>query len=346
MSMKFEGTEFDLIRYIKKKTESIGFIDPDGAVGIGDDAAIFKGFEGFGAISSDMLVEGVDFEFEWANPHSLGVKALEVSLSDIAAMGARPQYSLLSLAIPERLFTEEFLSQFVDGYVFSANRSSIRLIGGDISKTTGPLVVDSTVLGKTTRSPILRSGAKAGDLIYVSGELGGAAGGLELLKKGFESNDPVSTSIVRRQLEPQAKVELGMALGNSAGISSMIDISDGLCGDLYHLLEASRTGAEIDLESIPIQAGIGDLIGQGRITGEYLGESPDGIALDRWMALAGGEDFELLFTVTPENESELIASLERSSVTKIGTITNEMYRAVARKGLHLIELPTSSFTHF
>ncbi len=344
--MKFRGNEFDLIRYIKERVESTALNFLDETIGIGDDSAVFKGFDGFGSISSDLLVEGVDFEFTWAKPYSVGIKALEVSLSDIAAMGSKPEYSLLSLAIPDRLFTEDFLSQFVDGYLFSAKRSGIRLIGGDISRTNGPLIVDSTVLGRSTRSPILRGGAKVGDSIYVSGELGGAAAGLELLKKECDPIGATTAALVRRQLEPRARVELGIRLGSSKGISSMIDISDGLCGDLYHLLEASGTGAEIGLESIPVQAGIDELIGQCQIVGEYLGELPLGISLDQWFALSGGEDFELLFTVSPDSESELIALLEKDSVTKIGKITGQKLRAVAKAGLDSIDLPSSSYMHF
>jgi thiamine-monophosphate kinase len=345
MSIKFEGNEFDLIRYIKERTVESGRNLESAVLGIGDDAAIFKGFEGFGAISTDMLVEGVDFDLTWADPYSLGVKSLEVSLSDIAAMGSTPRYSLLSVALPSKVLTNDFLSNFIDGYLFSAERSGVLLIGGDLSRITGPLVIDSTVIGSAEHKGVRRSGAKKGDGIFVSGRLGGASAGLEILMTGEQSSQ-VESPLLERQLRPTARVSLGRLLGQSPNVSSMIDVSDGLLGDLGHVLDASGLGAQLDLRALPLEDGISELIESGRLTGRLLPDNPVGISLAQWFAMTGGEDFELLFTASSDFEFNRLSELTGQAITKIGVITEEsgLIRTDI-KGQNAV-LPKISHTHF
>ena len=345
MSINSNGSEFDLIRYIKSRTDLSGARKDERVVGIGDDAAVFRGFGNISTISSDMLVEGVDFEFSWGDPYSVGFKSLEVSLSDIAAMGSMPRYSLLSLAIPKRLLNDSFLRRFVDGYVDSASESDVRLIGGDISGTEGPLVIDSTVIGDSASEPILRSGAMPGDLIYVSGELGGASAGLELLCSS-KVDSPLAEALIARQLRPRARRDLGIRLGETGLVSSMIDLSDGLCGDLQHILESSGVGALIQLKSIPIQAGIVELIENGTLRGTNLAPFSKPLRLEHAFALIGGEDFELLFTVSPENENRLLSIVGDDVAKKIGVITDSEPVTLCEFEGEVFPLPHSAFTHF
>ena len=338
-------SEFDLIRYIKERADSLFPQESSEIIGIGDDGAVLKGFDGFEAISTDMLVEGVDFDLSWADPNDLGTKALEVSLSDIAAMGSRPAYSMLSLAIPKRLLEGEFLSSFIDGYLLSAKRAGVRLIGGDISGIDGPFIIESTVIGRSTNPPILRSGARDGDVIFVSGELGGAAAGLELLKS---DNTKVTSArnLIERQLRPEARIELGAILGSAGIVTSMIDVSDGFIGDLHHILESSGVGAEIDLDSLPVQDGIAELIRLGELTGEFLKTANPETGLDKWFALMGGEDFELIFTVAKEKESIVTELLKGHKFSKVGTLDSNKGAVVARTSGKSLTLPKSSFIHF
>lgn len=338
-------SEFDLIRYIKERADSLFPDKSTEIVGIGDDGAVVKGFDGFETISTDMLVERVDFDLSWADPHDLGTKSLEVSLSDISAMGSRPAYSMLSLAIPKKLLTGEFLSRFVDGYLTSAKRACVRLIGGDISGIDGPFIIDSTVIGRSTNPPILRSGARDGDVIFVSGELGGAAAGLELLKSG-NTNVTSARNLTERQLRPEARIELGAILGSTGIATSMIDVSDGFIGDLHHILESSGVGAQIDLDSLPVHEGIEGLIRQGTLSGEFLKKPNSEIGLDKWFALMGGEDFELIFTVAQENESVVTELLKGHQISKVGTIDSNRASVVGKSNGKALTLPKSSFTHF
>lgn len=345
MSMNSFENEFDLIRYIKSRAESLFSGHSNEIVGIGDDGAVLKGFAGFESVSTDMLIEGIDFDFEWADPYRVGGKSLEVSLSDIAAMGSQPTYSMLSLAIPQRRFSESFLSKFIDGYLLAAKRAGVILIGGDISSINGPFIVDSTVIGRSTNPPILRSGARVGDLIFVSGELGGASAGLELLQTG-NGNLAGTEELIKRQLQPEARIELGGLLGASGIVTSMIDISDGFNGDLHHILDASGVGAEIHVDSLPIQDGLCELVGKGVLTGAFLKENASKFSLDKWFALSGGEDFELLFTVSKENEPRLSELLPGAKFSKVGTVNAERGSVSAVHDGKSFQLPRSSFTHF
>jgi len=345
MSMNSFENEFDLIHYIKNRANELSSGNPSEIVGIGDDSAVTKGFEGFESISTDMLIEFVDFDFAWANPFEVGRKSLEVSLSDISAMGSNPTYSMLTLAIPEERFSRSFLSEFIDGYISSAKQSGVTLIGGDISKINGPFIVDSAVIGRSSYPPILRSGASVGDLIFVTGELGGAAAGLELLKSGKRDLAGVE-GLLQRQLTPNARTELGSLLGASGIVTSMIDVSDGFIGDLHHILDSSGVGAEVDIESLPIDDGISELVTRGILRGEFLKQNDSQLSLDKWFALTGGEDFELVFTVSRENESRLSELLKGVKCSKVGVVSSEAGIGRGFQNGKSFQLPKTSFTHF
>ena len=267
--------EFDFIRNIKK-THSLRLIGDDCAVLPKDETSDLL-------ITADMLVEGIDFRLDWSDPHSLGHKALAVSLSDIAAMGGKPTWALLSLGIPKRLWNAEFLDEFYEGWHELSRRFNLELAGGDVSRIDGPFVIDSTVGGVVPKGKaILRSGASPGDFIYVTGPLGSSAAGLKLLESG-RSNDSNYTDLIRKHLRPEPRIDLARRLRESDIATAMIDLSDGLSSDLEHVCRASETGARIDADSIPFEPEL------SRLT-----DSP----LD--LALNGGEDFELLFTADPK----------------------------------------------
>lgn len=257
---------------------------------IGDDCAVFpKNKTHDSLITSDLLVEDIDFRRIWMIPESLGHKALAVSLSDIAAMGGKPIYSMLSIGIPNDVWQTNFIDEFYEGYFKLASKFGVELIGGDVSKTPDKIVIDSTVIGEVKRDKaILRSGAKVGDLIFVTGKLGGASAGLELLEKGIKleiAND-WQNKLISRQLIPSPQILVSQQISKFA--TSMIDISDGISSDLRHICEASKVGAKIYSDKIPTQNEISNL------TGNFFEELK--------FALNGGEDFELLFTVSPKKK--------------------------------------------
>src|SRR5688572_3232628 len=226
--------EFDFINNIKKRY-SLGLV--------GDDCAVLPwDAENDFLVTTDMLVEEIDFRLEWTTPRMLGHKALAVSLSDIAAMGGRPTWALLSIGVPEGLWNTKFLDEFYEGWHELARTHDVELAGGDVSRTPSSLVIDSTVGGIVEKgNAIRRSGASVGDAIYVSGPLGGAVAGLRLLQTNFRyAPDDLDnrSSMLHRQLLPNPRLDLGNRLQATGLATAMIDISDGLSSDLAHLCEA------------------------------------------------------------------------------------------------------------
>lgn len=314
--------EFEFIKNIKKKY-SLDLI--------GDDCAVLpKDASTDLLISTDMLVEDIDFRLDWITPELLGQKALSVSLSDIAAMGGEPEWALLSIGIPEALWSSKFLDRFYDGWHELANRFGVKLAGGDISRTPNKLIIDSTVGGSVPiGQALLRSGAKVGDSIYVTGPLGGAAAGLRLLNEGAKlGTDQTRDNLLNKQLKPNARVELAQRLRESGEVTSMIDLSDGVSSDLAHICRASEVGALIGANDLPFEGDVMAIAG-----------SVDAM-LD--LALNGGEDFELLFTAPQEK----ISHLNFDDIFRIGEITETVgVVELERNGKREI-LPPGGYRHF
>jgi len=271
---------------------------------IGDDCAVLsKDKETDFVITADLLVEDIDFRLSWASAEQIGHKALAVSLSDIAAMGAKPLYALITLGVPESLWKTDFIEKFYSGWFKLAKLAKVQLIGGDISKSDKGFFVDSIVLGEVQKGKaILRSGAKPGNLIFVSGYLGDSALALRLLEQGSDIIDLIN------QLKPKPQIALGEIIGSKQLATAMIDISDGLSSDLYHICQASKVGARIFANKIP--------------TSHYLRSIVPSKEEALQLALHGGEDFQLLFTVESEKVEDLKQNIKRGKkITCIGEIT-------------------------
>jgi thiamine-monophosphate kinase len=278
-------SEFEFINYIKKSY---------GLSAIGDDCAVLPKDEKTDmVVTADMLVEDVDFRLEWTTPEFLGHKALAVSLSDIAAMGAVPKWAMLTLAVPEDLWKTTFIEQFFDGWTALATQYEVALVGGDISRSPDKFVIDSIVGGEVKKGQaILRSGAEHCESIFVTENLGGSATGLHLLNNGIKlESAEVDTEFdfLRRHLTPMPRVSYGVWLNQGNVASAMLDISDGLLSDLNHLCEQSKVGARIYAEKIPLDDNAPDILGSEEASLEN--------------ALNGGEDFELLFTAKEQDVS-------------------------------------------
>jgi thiamine-monophosphate kinase len=259
----------------------------------GDDAAVI----GDQVITNDMLIEDVDFTRD-VPLRLIARKSVAVNLSDLAAMGAKPQYALVAIGAPEWVNVRELIEELAN----AAHAYRIEIVGGDLSRAS-KLTISITAIGEA-KQPILRSGARAGDRLYVSRPLGGSAAGLALLKTNLDampySQREFAESAIRRHLDPEPEVELGMKLVGIA--TSCVDISDGLSSDVQHLCE--HAGADIARERIPI----------------YPGLLESGLDV-RDLVLNGGEEFALLFT-SPMRESELSAKVGRP-VYAIGRMTKE-----------------------
>ena len=296
--------EFDLIwRFFKAGSESMAQIQTDQVLlGIGDDCALLQPDVAQSlAVTSDMLVEGRHF-FAGANPEWLGHKALAVNLSDLAAMGAKPVGFTLALALPHA--DSSWLTQFSQGLFRLAQQWQCPLIGGDT--TQGPLTICITALGHVpSGAAIQRSGAKVGDDIWVSGSLGDARLALGALRDEWSLNPSSLETILPRMHEPEPRIALGMQLRGIA--SSALDVSDGLLGDLRHILKASQVNAEVLIDQLP--------------TSHTLAEQTQG--LRRQCAANGGDDYELCFTA-PKNKRTEIESFSTTllPLTRIGSISS------------------------
>ncbi|HQR33682.1 MAG TPA: thiamine-phosphate kinase [Blastocatellia bacterium] len=309
-------SEFDFIKQIQQKAAAQSAADL--VLGIGDDAAAWREQTGRESlITVDLLVEDVDFKLEYAPPRWLGHKALAVSLSDIAAMGGTPKFSLLTLSIPRNLKSETFWEEFFAGYFELAAKHGVALIGGDISSSPDRLAIDSVVIGHCQAGKaVRRDGAKVGDAVYVTGSIGASAAGLKLLLGGEQENQEiVSTeelrqSAIRDHLKPEPRVEFGQRLGELGFANSMIDVSDGLAQDLGHICDASGVGAVIDFDAVPVAEEVSLILSNADEAFEF--------------AVSGGEDFELLFAADQSRETELMALADecRLRLTRIGQIVS------------------------
>jgi thiamine-monophosphate kinase len=332
-------TEFDFIKKLRQQV-----IQPDQSsllVGIGDDAAVVRSLPGKDfVLSSDLLVEDIDFRRTSTTAALLGHKSLAVSLSDIAAMGARPRWSLISLGVPEDVWETRFVDEFYEGLLGLGRHYDVQLIGGDTSRTTDKIVIDSIVVGDcANNSAITRAGAKAGDQIFVSGALGGAAAGLRLIERGAHLPSEGSEDLhlidqlVLRHLRPEPRIGWGIVLGQERLATSMIDISDGLSSDLNHLCETSKVGALLESSAIPIDQNVAEICGRRALDPLQL-------------ALHGGEDYELLFTVNPSNAAKLPRRVDGISVTRVGEIKNASDGIKISEGTRVWELEPGGWRHF
>jgi thiamine-monophosphate kinase len=369
--------EFDFIQRLREQTgsrkHSARLIK-----GIGDDASVINQLPNRDLIATtDLLVEGIDFYPDAGPARMLGHRALAVSLSDIAAMGGRPFWSLLSIGMPAETWRKNFKDEFFEGYFALADQYGVTLAGGDVSETRAGIVIDSILLGEVaTGAAVLRSGASPGDQIYVTGTLGGAAAGLKLIEMGARLGEGGLSSLPRvgkqagsptvtegsgtepgavatgspaidaqsseisaietllfRQLRPSPRVGWGIVLGEERLASAMIDISDGLSSDLAHLCEESEVGALIDSSSVPIDKDVSQLCGRR--------------ALDPLMlALHGGEDFELLFTVRPDDVARLPKRVDGVAVSRIGEVTDQPGTIRVAEKNRVWDLQPQGFEHF
>lgn len=304
--------EFEFIEKLKNKSSAFRNSQFSTRMGIGDDCAVLpKDSKTDLVMTTDLLVEDIDFRLAWSKPEFIGHKALAVSLSDLAAMGAKPLWAMTSIGVPTSVWNSDFVEKFYDGWFRLAEKFQVELVGGDVSKTPDKIVIDSIVAGEVKKNKaVLRSGAKVGDLIFVTGNLGAAAAGLQLLENqlSYDSADKIwQKNLLMKQLQPSPKISEGLFLSENNLATAMIDLSDGLSSDLTHLCRASRVGAKIYAGKIPFHKNLPSI---AKSLDEKLHFSLD-----------GGEDFELLFTVNPKKKFHLENELENLNFSHFGEVT-------------------------
>ncbi len=302
--------EFELIAELAALFEP-----PDDGLGIGDDAATWPAADGTVQVATtDMLVEGIHFRLDWTTPADLGWKALAVNLSDLAAMGAAPGRALVSVAVePGR---RGLALDLYRGLRTLAAQTGTRVVGGDTVRSPGPLVINVVVVGEADPARLLRrDAARPGDLVAVTGRLGASAAGLAVLSDGRDPLEPGAASLLTAHCRPSPRLVAGRLLA-ARGVRCAIDISDGLASEALHLARASRVGIEIDIGRVPLEPAAVRLLGERR---------------SRALALAGGEDYELLFTLDRRLMDELAGALAvDGGLTVLGEVTSSVTAGTVR----------------
>ena len=317
-------------------------------LGVGDDAAVLEPERGrLDVVTTDALVEHVHFRRDWTPPGAIGHKALAVNLSDLAAMGATPRAVVLSLLLPDDLPVADF-DAMLDGFLALADATGTPLVGGNISRSPGPLVLDVTAIGAVHRRKMLRrSGARPGHELYVTGAIGGAAAGLGLLATGAAgapgatgagAGRPALDAALRECVEayerPVPRLRIAAAVARSRAASAAMDLSDGLADAARQIAQACDAGVTIDAGSLPIHPGALDWCRRSAIDPASF-------------ALSGGEDYELLFAVAPRMRNRFLNAVRRAhgpGATRIGRLNTEPGEWLERAGSR--EPLPPGFAHF
>ncbi len=318
MNIKSIGGEQELIKMIERKPKNKNVL-----LGIGDDAAIIKTGKKL-VLTTDLLVEDDHFSLKWSTPKQIGAKAMEVNVSDVGAMNAKPLYALVSVCL-KKSSSVEFVKGLYDGINSVAKKYKIDIIGGDFTHGE-KIVVNIAMIGEPVGKPCLRKGAKPGNYVFVSGKTGESTAGLELFRKklkGFKR-------IKKKHLEPKAELKKALQIGKIA--TAMEDVSDGIASEVKNICIQSKCGAEIFTDKVPIAVDV-------KKAAEKLKKS----ALD--FSLFGGEDFQLVFTVSKKNLSKA-----KTLGTLIGKITFEkkvfLVENFNKKDYKKRELKKAGYDHF
>jgi thiamine-monophosphate kinase len=328
-------------KLIDRLTSDVNIYNSTTIKGVGDDAAVIDLGDEYQVITTDMLLEGVHFDLSYVPLRHLGYKSVAVNVSDIAAMNAIPEQITVGIAVSNR-FAVEALDEIYAGIKIACENYNVDLVGGDTTTSRSGLVISITALGRVPKDKIAyRSRAKKGDIICVTGDLGGAYMGLQVLereKQVFLSNPEVQPEltgkdyIIQRQLKPEARMDLIYELRDLGVIpTAMIDVSDGLASEILHLCRNSKVGARVYEEKIPIH-------GETYNTAAEFNLSPTTVALN------GGEDYELLFTI---NQADFEKIKHQPDISYIGYISeNENEAQLITKSGNVATLTAQGWTHF
>ena len=322
-----ERGEHALLGWLRRQMPAPG---ADVIVGIGDDAAVLAPTRGSYLVqTTDALVEGVHFDLRWSTPVDVGRRAVAVNLSDLAAMGARPSWLLLSLIVPETLPVAAF-EALVMSVGDAARHAGASVIGGNITRTTGPLVVDVTATGHVRPRRILRrAAARAGDELWLTGSIGAAAAGLAMLRAGV----PGDAACIARYKVPEPRLRDGWAMARDRAARAAIDLSDGLADAVHQICTAAGVGARLDAATLPLEPA-------ARLWFAAHGVDPV------LAAIGASDDYEMLFAVAPGAKGRMRAARAGSATpfTCIGTLTRQPACVLTRDGVET-PLPTG-FEHF
>lgn len=310
---------------------------PEIPMGIGDDCAVLKNGKDDLLLTTDALIENIHFMMKYTPPRLLGYKSLAVNLSDIAAMAGEPTAAVFTLGAPPETDLH-FITEFARGMQSCARKYGCSLVGGDTTRSEEKIFINIAVIGRCRGKPVYRSGARPGDLVAVAGWLGESTAGLEYLlsisrKRKLKPGNPIfKKRLVRAHLKPEPLLNEALRLKERLKVNSMIDISDGLSSELNHISKNSAVRVMVDADKIPLSAALKRHCGK-------KGQN----ALD--MAVAGGEDYSLLFTFAERYANELPGLKLDVPVTVIGRVEKGK-NVFMRSGMTVLRLPPRSYSHF
>lgn len=328
--------EFPLIDRLERLVVSTG---AGVVIGIGDDTAVLEGCGGWYRLATvDAQVETVHFLRDQITPQQLGWRALAVNLSDIAAMGGEPQFALASLVLTNDT-PVTWVEGLYEGLQTLAGRYGIAVVGGNMARTPRDVVVDVCMLGKVKQEEVLlRSGARPGDLVLVTGSLGEAAAGLRIMLEPERFEEVAEREeLLKRFLAPTPRLTEGGLIAQTRQASAMLDLSDGLSSDLGHICERSKVGVRVWADRLPVSEGV-----------QQVAQAAGLSVLD--LCLAGGEDYELCFTVSPTEVNSLMRTVEKSTSTPV-TVVGEVLAPEQGRHLlfpngHVVPLENKGWQHF
>lgn len=324
-------SEFELIEILKKKLPRTS---SRVILGIGDDCAVLKPTQGNSLLTVDAMVEGVHFSPSFCQPEEIGFKSMAVNLSDIAAMGGEPVAAVVSLGVNNQ-FKPSFFEKVYEGIGEAAKEFSVDVVGGNITFSPKRIFISITLFGKSSHKTLTRSGAKPGDVVFVSGFLGEAAAGLDVLKKQGRKALRSFPNLCAKYLKPRPQLVLGRILSCHPGVHALIDISDGLSSELYHLAEASRVELFVEEQKIPVSV--------------QLEKAARKLRADKlkW-CLSGGEDYELLGTCSSSHWQKLKEQAEKKKImlSPIGQVFSGKKRVIlSKENREKIQIGPSGWNH-
>lgn len=304
--------ETGLIKQIQKIIGST--VSPEVIIPIGDDSAALKtSNDVYQLLTCDIQIEDSHFRLDWISPYQLGRRAMSVNLSDIAAMGGEPKYALISLGLPKNLDLD-FFNELYRGFRDQGDETATQIIGGNLAHTDEKIIIDIFLIGEVKSTQLMtRKGARPGDRIYISGLVGSGFGGYLALKQFDKEFTTELSDLVEAYLQPKPRLEAGRSAAKSGYCTALIDVSDGLSTDIHHLCSSSGVGAELYQLNIPISENLSII---ADIVHSEIHE----------LALHGGEDYELLFTMrqdTPQDVIDEIAVESGITLTEIGRILHK-----------------------
>ena len=327
--------EFELIEHIEQLIAEKGAKLADSTPGVGDDAASFQPRQGYDLlVTCDSIIEGRHYLSEYFTPFEIGKRAMVMNISDIGAMGGKPLYALISLGLRQKTPVTH-VEDIYKGFMEELNPFNASIIGGNITRVNHSTMIDITLIGEVERSrKLLRSTARVGDAIMVTGYPGQAAAGLQMLMNNENRIQLRNHPLVDAYIRPVHRAAEGCSLASNGKVNAMIDISDGFLGDLGHICERSRVGAEINLENFPVSESMRDisLLLNKEIYDIVLGNS---------------DDYELIFTCSPEDVEMLRSVISDIPAHEVGRITS------ASEGIKIIledgtsqKIKPSGWNHF